>query len=273
MSELIFCSFPCAAKPYYLESAKQNIYSIEELCYFLQDNIYLLEENIMNASFCDWVETELHAKELAATLRGLLKSRKGFYAFCMQIIMDSGYFSRNEMQFLGMKLQKMDHQSNYENRKYKADQFMERGLYLLAISEYRNLLLNATNSPSDIRVSGDIWHNMGTAYARMYCFERAVNCYEKAYELSHRVDSLKAASRAACFLEDNERLQWFLQRNHIKPEQFAIMKKNLDEVIRMTQETDEAPQAQAGGAMLAEEIADMGRQVDAWKEEYIGYKG
>ena len=277
MSELIFCSFPCAAKPYYLESAKQNIYSIEELCYFLQDNIYLLDENIMTGEFCDWLETQLQAKELAEKLRALIKTRKGFYAFCMQIIMDSGYFSRNEMQFLGMKLQKMDHQSNYENRKYKADQYMERHLYLLAISEYRNLLLASTDSPSDIRVSGDIWHNMGTAYARMLCFERAVSCYEKAYELSHRVDSLKAASRAACFLEDGERLQWFLQRNHIRPEQFALMKKNLKEVMQITEASvelsdiskmmrmDRVSRLQARGS------AD--RLVDRWKDEYIGYKG
>ena len=51
MSGLIFCSFQRAAKPFYLESAKQNIYSVEELCYFLQDNIYLLDENIMTPEF------------------------------------------------------------------------------------------------------------------------------------------------------------------------------------------------------------------------------
>ncbi len=51
----------------------------------------------------------------------------------------------------------MDHQSNYENRKIKADQLMEKKRYLAAIEEYRNLLLHATDSPSDVRVSGDIW--------------------------------------------------------------------------------------------------------------------
>lgn len=274
---LIFCSFKCAAKPYYLESAKQNIYSIEELCYFLQDNIYLLDENIMTAEFCDWLEAELDAGELAGKLRLLLGSKQGFRAFCMQIITDSGYFSYNEMQFLGMKLQKMDHQSNYENRKVKADQLMERKKYLEAISEYRNLLLTATDSPSDIRVSGDIWHNMGTAYAKMFCFERAVSCYEKAYELSHRVDSLKAASQAVCFLEDGDRVQWFLQRNHIRPEQFASMKKNLGELIQMTEVSPEFEKITQLGRLShvsrTQAVSEMSRQVDQWKEEYIAYKG
>lgn len=276
MGMLIFCSFKSAAKPYYLESAKQNIYSIEELCYFLQDNIYLLDENIMTAEFCDWLETELEADTLAAKLRSLMEGQKGFRAFCMQIIMDSGYFSKNEMQFLGMKLQKMDHQSNYENRKIKADQLMERKKYLSAIAEYRNLLLSATNSPSDIRVSGDIWHNMGTAYAMLFCFERAVSCYEKAYELSHRVDSLKAASQAVCFLEDGDRVQWFLQRNHIRPEQFASMKKNLNELEQMTEVSAEfekiAKLERLAHVSQMQAKSEISRQVDKWKDEYTAYK-
>lgn len=278
MSELILCCFPCAAKPYYLENAKQNIYSIEELCYFLQDNIYLLDENIMTMEFCDWLETELGAAQLAAKLRRLIEERSGFSVFCMQIIRDSGYFSKNEMQFLGMKLQKMDHQSNFENRKIKADQYMEKKLYLLALSEYRNLLLNATNSQSDIRVSGDIWHNMGTAYARLFCFERAVDCYEKAYALSHRVDSLKAAAQAACFLEEGERVQWFLQcSHHIRPEQFEDMKKNIDELGQMSEVSAEyekiAKLERLERISQVQARSEMGWQVDEWKDDYISYMG
>jgi len=278
MGKLILCCYPCAENPYYLENAKQNIYSIEELCYFLQDNIYLLDENIMTAEFCDWLETELKAAKLADKLRGLMDSERGFSAFCMQIIRDSGYFSKNEMQFLEMKLQKMDHQSSYENRKIKADQYMERKLYLLAISEYRGLLLHESKSQSDIRVRGDIWHNMGTAYARMFCFERAVSCYEKAYGLSHRIDSLKAAAQAACFLEEGERVQWFLQRSHhIRQEQFEAMKKNIEELGQMTEVSAEYEKIlkleRLERVSKQQARSEMGWQVDQWKEDYISYMG
>ena len=205
-----------------------------------------------------------------------MEVRKGFRAFCMQIITDSGYFSKNEMQFLGMKLQKMDHQSNYENRKIKADQLMERGKYLAAVLEYRNLLGHASKSPSDIRVSGDIWHNMGTAYAKMFCFERAVSCYERAYELSHRADSLKAASQAVCFLEESERVLKFLQRYHISTQQYAAMKKNLNELIQLTEASAEFEQTAKLERLLQvsqiQAASEAARQVNQWKEEYISYK-
>ena len=220
MSGLIFCSFKRAARPYYLESAKQNIYSVEELCYFLQDNIYLLDENIMTQEFCDWLENEVEATELAHKLRRLMEDQQGFRVFCMQIIMDSGYFSKNEMQFLGMKLQKMDHQSNYENRKIKADQLMEKKKYLAAIAEYRSLLLHATDSPSDVRVSG---------------------------------------------------------QHHISQEQFAAMKKNLAEIGRLTEASADYGKvlqlmrlARVSPAQAKNEIH---LQTDAWKDEYIAYKG
>ena len=277
MGDLIFCSFKCAAKPYYLESAKQNIYSIEELCYFLQDNIYLLDENIMTVEFCNWLEVELDAKQLADKLRALMEQKRGFRAFCLQLIVDSGYFSKNEMQFLGMKLQKMDHQSNYENRKIKADQLMGKKLFLAAIEEYQNLLLTSTGSPSDTRVSGDIWHNMGTAYAKMFCFERAVNCYEKAYSLSHRVDSLKAATQAACFIEDEQFVRAFLLRNQIRVNQYEAMKKNTMELSQMTEvsaEFDNLNRLERLERISQNQShSEVERQVQEWKEEYVGYRG
>lgn len=154
---------------------------------------------------------------------------------------------------------------------------MEKKKYLAAIEEYRSLLLSATDSPSDVRVSGDIWHNMGTAYANMLCFERAVNCYEKAYKLSHRADSLKAASQAVCFLEDTERVQWFLQQHHISKEQYAGMKKNLAELVHLTEASAEFGKilelSRLAQASFAQAKSEIYVQVDAWKEQYISYKG
>ena len=68
-----------------------------------------------------------------------------------------------------------------------------------------------------------------------------------------------------------------MQRNHIRPEQFALMKKNLKEVMQITEASvelsdiskmmrmDRVSRLQARGS------AD--RMVDRWKDEYIGYKG
>ena len=46
MGELLLCRFKTAETPYYLENYSVNIYSLEELCYCMEQNPYLIEESL-----------------------------------------------------------------------------------------------------------------------------------------------------------------------------------------------------------------------------------
>ena len=46
MGELLLCSEPIAAMPFYIENASLNVYSIEELCYYIKTNTYMLEQKV-----------------------------------------------------------------------------------------------------------------------------------------------------------------------------------------------------------------------------------
>ena len=48
MSGHHLCQVRKAEHPYYIESISTNIYTIEELCFYLQQNIYLVDSSIMN---------------------------------------------------------------------------------------------------------------------------------------------------------------------------------------------------------------------------------
>ncbi len=65
MGELLLCSHGLASVPYYVESIALNVYSLEELCYFLKENIDLIEPSFMDRELAGWVETELHMPDLA----------------------------------------------------------------------------------------------------------------------------------------------------------------------------------------------------------------
>ena len=45
MSGYILCQVKRAKNPYYISNISTNIYSIEELCYYLYHNIYLLDRS------------------------------------------------------------------------------------------------------------------------------------------------------------------------------------------------------------------------------------
>ena len=71
MGAYYLCQTPRARHPYYIESIDINIWSIEELCYYMRENVYLIDEAILGKKLCDWIEKELHLKKLAETLRNV----------------------------------------------------------------------------------------------------------------------------------------------------------------------------------------------------------
>ena len=47
MSGYILCQTKKADKPFFVESINTNIYSLEELCYFLYHNLYLVDSSCL----------------------------------------------------------------------------------------------------------------------------------------------------------------------------------------------------------------------------------
>ncbi len=69
MSGYILCQTKKAEKPYFVENISTNIYSLEELCYYLYHNLYLVDSSVMNEGLCIWISEELDLPRLAAKLR------------------------------------------------------------------------------------------------------------------------------------------------------------------------------------------------------------
>lgn len=59
MGSLILCYKKKAKQPYEITRIHRKIYTIEELCYYLCNNLYLIDYTIMNEQLCDWLEEEL----------------------------------------------------------------------------------------------------------------------------------------------------------------------------------------------------------------------
>ena len=55
MGELILCSHPIAAMPYYIDNISLNVYSLEELCYYIENHLYLIEADFMSEELCLWI--------------------------------------------------------------------------------------------------------------------------------------------------------------------------------------------------------------------------
>ena len=60
MSGYILCQTKTADSPYFIENISTNIYTLEELCYYLFHNLYLIDDTVMNERLCLWLQDELN---------------------------------------------------------------------------------------------------------------------------------------------------------------------------------------------------------------------
>jgi len=202
MGEILFCNQPIAALPYYIEGISWNVYSLEELCYYIENNTLLLEKDFMTEELCTWVGKEVKNIRLAEKLRDIMRMDGRLSEFVMAILVESGYCSKEVTQEILRLIREMEEKSDFECNKVRADRLMEKEKYLSSIYEYKRLLESNEAGEQSQELLGNIWHNLGTAYARLFLFQEAIRCYEKAYDLNGNEESLKECFMAHRCMRD-----------------------------------------------------------------------
>lgn len=191
MGELLLCKEPIAAMPYYIEGISINVYSLEELCYYFMNHIYLIERDFMSEELCTWVEKEVGRIRLADRLRDIMRTNGKLSDFIREIIIETGYCTKEEAAHILEVISEMEEKSDFECSKIRADRLMERKKYLSSIYEYKHLLDSEEAKGENPLTIGNIWHNLGTAYAKLFLFEAAKGCYEEAYRRNQNEETRK----------------------------------------------------------------------------------
>lgn len=194
MSGYILCQTQKAEIPYYIENISANIYSLEELCYYLYHNLYLVDHTVMNEGLCVWLQEELKLPKLAAKLRAKIGKFVSTEEFLYPVFKEINYLTYEELKALNNRLQKLDAESPAVREKQKGDTLVENGMYVHAIRVYQKLLErdDLQNEREGFRES--IFHNLGCAYTYLFQMEKALEYFQMAYEENHSRAALK------CFL-------------------------------------------------------------------------
>lgn len=239
MGQLILCRNPRAKTPFYIESGKVNIYSLEELMYFVQSARFVARDDFVRPEFVEWVDQALGLKELADMLQEKIAANVGLKDFFLPIEAANGYLTTSEIQVLNMQLQKYDHMSGLEAKKFYADQFIHQGKYVQAIHAYRRLLNDSDVISRQGHVAGDIWSNLGCAYAKMQDFAEAVGCFSRGFVLNHRIETLQEAVDAACLSGEQKLLDELAARFASNAAQIAAERTHMEQLLQQTLEMAE----------------------------------
>ena len=100
MAGLILCRTRYAERPYYISNMGVNIYSLEELCYYIYNNIYLIGTDLFDEGLTDYISGELGEKELAEQLEFLITENAGLSELVMTVLRYVDYYSEEEIDAL-----------------------------------------------------------------------------------------------------------------------------------------------------------------------------
>lgn len=78
--------------PYYIAGLDIPVYSMEELCFCLKENAFLLDMSVMRDELVEWIEKECGLKTLAGELYQLIHKKGSLSTFVGMIQEYVGFY-------------------------------------------------------------------------------------------------------------------------------------------------------------------------------------
>ena len=249
MGSLILCHKKRAKQPYEITRVHIRIHTIEELCYYVCNNLYLIDPTIMNRQLCDWIETELEMEELAARLRDELSRNCTQEQFVIALLKGAFIYSVSEINKIQINLDKLKNQKEVERAKFKADCLMGSGEYEDAVLVYQSIVHGDWDDSVSIQFYGRVFACLGTAYGKMFLYQEAADAYHEAYRLCEDTDMLKAYLYCCMKIKTPDKYVKMLSGNAAFLNMDAILKEELKK------------------AKKEEDLEIQEREIEKWKSQ------
>ena len=190
MSGLILCG-KLAKEPLYIENADINVYSIEELAYYLYNNVFMVEREIFDGKLLDFLNKQLNMKGLAGKVKYLIDKNGTFPELMHLVIKSADYYSRDELDELDDMLRLIGTKSITERLKVRADIYVKSDRYGQAIKIYKEILSMPREKGITDSFYAKIYNNIGSIYAKRMEYTEASEYFRKAYEIYPTTEVIK----------------------------------------------------------------------------------
>ncbi|MCM1569204.1 MAG: hypothetical protein NC081_07130 [Roseburia sp.] len=176
--------------PYKIAGLELAVYCMEELCYCMKENAFLLDMTLMNDELVNWIGIDCGLKELAGKLYPLVHRKGSLSSFVTMILEYVGFYDGDVIRQVEQALRRGTGLSGIEKRKTQIDYLVNRKKYVAALRGYDALLAQWTELereggelPAD-KVRASLQHNKGVVFCHLMLYEQAGECFLRAYQLT-----------------------------------------------------------------------------------------
>lgn len=230
MGKVIVCEARQAVIPYVFVNTKVEVYSYEELCFYIYNNGALLYEEQFQGKLVQWLKSELEMEELANKIMEKLAANAAFIDILVAILSAGNYYETAEIHQFIDKQELLGLLPEEEKIKLKADSFLMYKRILKAISLYDEIL-RREDAVEDKRLIGDVYHNKGVALAKNMELTKAKQCFLKAYERNKKKPSIEAYLMLRLLEEPAEVIAREAENYHVEEADFGRISMQVEDAM------------------------------------------
>ena len=201
MGKIIVCSSKQAETPFTFLNTKVEIYTYEELCFYIYNNTVLISKTALSDKLWDWIREELDMPQLADRLVGLANKTTFVQDLLVEILNAGEYYTPEEVKTYAAAWQKYRKLSPLQREKLKADGYLGYRRFIRASIIYDSIIEQA-DEIQDKEFLGNVYHNRAVAAANNLDTDDAKMFFLKAYDLNNNQESLKGYFYVVSATED-----------------------------------------------------------------------
>ncbi|MBQ9870952.1 MAG: hypothetical protein IJM27_03395 [Eubacterium sp.] len=201
MAKLIVCTTKQAETPFTFLNTKVEIYTYEELCFYIYNNTVLISKSALSDRLWTWIRDELDMPQLADRLVGLANKTPFVQDLLVEILNAGEYYTPEEVKTYAAAWQKYRKLSPIQREKLKADGYLGYRRFIRASIIYDGIIQQEAEI-QDREFLGNVYHNRAVAAANNLDTEDAKKFFLKAYDLNGNQESLKSYFYVVSATED-----------------------------------------------------------------------
>lgn len=190
MGQYILCD-AIAEHPYCIRQLGLCLYTAEELCYYIYNNISLIGDDFISPGLLLFLRQEVKQADLADKIERYYNSPADLESMLVLLLRDIGYYTDVETARFQERFSRLRKQNKLEQKRERADMLFERGRMEGAIREYSGILSAKRDTRLKPYFYAQVLQHMGAAYMRLGYSDEALECLEAAYRESPEAFILK----------------------------------------------------------------------------------
>lgn len=250
--------------PYYIEAIKTNVYSLEEINFFIYHHINLVYREFFNENLFSYIEKELGRKDMADDLRELSDRNADLKDFIRYILVESYYYSGSELSVVSKYVMNIDHMSEAERLRIEADGYYRIGKLESALRIYFEILGRVEKDNLNDAFYSRIAYSIGTIYAKLFMVHNANSFFGYAYELYPDPLYARACVYMALVNRDEEELLNTIIKYNISDETLETIRARVGALRREIETSEDT----VNFIYDFENGINSQTIIDKWKEEY-----